>query len=172
MGWTAEGAPEHEGWIASVLADGRIAAGSCAGGVLVGELIAEDLASEREVHRYPGGDVDVVVPWEQVTTWRLCCGCGWTGSERPAQNAPDEPGYRGCDASPDIEAAFEAEWAAHVAPFTALEDLQQLTAQLHELQARIEDTVRTARSAGASWAQLGRAAGVSKQGAQQRWGQP
>lgn len=170
MGWVADGALGHEGWVANVLTDGRVAAGTCSGGVIVRELTADDVAAEREIRRFGSDEVDVVVPWDQVVSWRLMCDCGWTGTQRPAEVAADEPGYRGCDARPDIEAAFEREWATHIAPLTALDDLERLTAKLHDLQARIEDKVRTARAGGASWSQLGQATGISRQGAQQRWG--
>jgi hypothetical protein len=44
--------------------------------------------------------------------------------------------------------------------------------QLRELEQRITEKVQLARIAGASWTQVGRAAALSKQGAQPRWGQP
>ena len=175
MGWIRDGAYDHEGWVANVLADGRVAGGSTAGGVIVHELTGDDIVAGREVRRYQGSDyLDVIVPWDQVATWRLTCQCGWTGSERPAQTAPDSPidGYRDYDAFPDIEDAFASEWSAHVAPCVALHDLKQLLAEQRSIESRIEDTVRLARQGGASWSQLGRAAGLSKQGAQQRWGHP
>ncbi len=54
-------------------------------------------------------------------------------------------------------------------PFAALTDLEQLVDQLRDVETRIAETVRLARTGGASWTQVGRAAGLSKQGAQQRW---
>jgi hypothetical protein len=39
--------------VANVLADGRVGAGSTAGGVIVHELTAEDVAAGREVRRFP-----------------------------------------------------------------------------------------------------------------------
>jgi hypothetical protein len=173
MGWIRDSVYDHEGWVANVLADGRVAGASTGGGVIVHELTADDIAAEREVRRYPNtGHVDVVIPWDQVVTWRLTCECGWTGSERPAQVAPDSPidGYRDYDAFPEIEEAFAREWSAHVAPFAALADLDEMTDQLRDLEQRIAEKVQLARAGGASWTQVGRAAGLSKQGAQQRWG--
>lgn len=61
MGWIVDGAADHEGWVAKVLADGRVASGSTDGGVIVHDLTADDLAAEGEVRRYPGSNqVDVV----------------------------------------------------------------------------------------------------------------
>lgn len=64
---------------------------------------------------------------------------------------------------------FYPEWKAHVGPFEALYELEGLVDDLQRLDSRIEDTVRLARSGGASWIQVGRAARLSRQGAQQRW---
>lgn len=173
MGWLRDGAYEHEGWVANVLEDGRVAGGTTAGGVIVHQLTDEDVAAGREVRRYAGSDyLDVIVSWDQVVTWRLTCQCGWTGSERPAQTTPDSPidGYRDYDAFPEIEDAFAREWSAHVEPFVALYDLERLVDQLRDIEIRIKDKVRSARMAGASWSLVGRATRLSKQGAQQRWG--
>lgn len=174
MGWIKDGAYDHDGWVANVLADGRVAASSTGGGVIVHELTGDDVVAGYEVRRYDGSQrLDVVVPWNEVATWRVSCECGWTGSEVPARPAPDSPidGYRDYDAFPDVEEAFAREWDAHVAPFTALHEIEQLVDQQRDLEARVIDTVRLARAGGASWSQVGRAAGLSKQGAQQRWGQ-
>lgn len=152
-----------------MLADGRVAVGSVSGGAIVADPSAADAAAGWEPRRYPGSDdaVEVVVPWDQVTTWRVGCVCGWSGGEQPAVTDPLD-GSRDC---PDdlADRVFRPQWQAHVAPTVALVDLEHLIGQLHTVQARIDDTVRLAHTGGASWAQIGRAAGLSKQGAQQRW---
>lgn len=170
MGWIRGGAHDHEGWVANVLADGRVSASTTSGGVIVHELTGDDVVAGREVRRYDGSDhVDVVVPWDQVATWRVTCQCGWTGSERPAVT---ETKYGTRDCPESLEDSWAApEWDAHVAPFAALADLEQLVDQLRDVETSIADKVRLARTGGASWTQVGRAAGLSKQGAQQRWGQ-
>jgi hypothetical protein len=156
--------------VVDVLADGRVAASMSASGVIVHELTTEDVAAEREVRHYPGSDsLDVLVPWDQVVGWRVVCECGWAGVERPAVGQAG--GSRDCPEEVE-ERVFYPAWAAHVAPYTALTDLERLTGQARDLEARIGETVRLARRGGASWAQVGRAAGLSKQGAQQRWGHP
>ena len=170
MGWIRDGAYDHEGWVANVLADGRVSASQTSGGVIVHELTGDDVVTGREVRRYPSTDhLDVVIPWDQVATWRVTCQCGWTGSERPVLADATHGGARDCPES--LEGSWAApEWDAHVAPFTALADLEQLVGQLRDVETSIEDKVRLARTGGASWTQVGRAAGLSKQGAQQRWG--
>ena len=170
MGWIRDGAYDHEGWVANVLADQRVSSSSTAGGVIVRELLAEDIAAEREARFYPATDhVDVVVPWAHVATWRVVCECGWTGSQRPAV-VDSVYGTRECPESLANSWAVP-EWEAHVTPFAALTDLERLIREQHDLGTGIADTVRHARTGGASWTQIGRAAGLSKQGAQQRWGQ-
>ena len=169
MGWIRDGAYDHEGWVANVLADGRVAGGTTGGGVIVHELTADDVVAEQEVRRYPGSDyIDVVIPWDQVVTWRATCQCGWTGEQLPAY---EDAKYGTRDCREDVEdRVFLPAWAAHVAPHVALFELDEMTDQLRDLEQRIAEKVQLARSAGASWTQVGRAAGLSKQGAQQRWG--
>lgn len=169
MGWIRDGAYDHEGWVANVLADGRVASSSTGGGVIVHELTGDDVVAGREVRRYEGSDhLDVVIPWDQVTCWRVMCQCGWTGPERPAVT---DTKYASRACPEDIEDRFFAPaWDAHVAPYVVLFDLAELTKQLHDLEHRITEKVQLARAGGASWADVGRATGLSRQGAQQRWG--
>jgi hypothetical protein len=169
VSWVAEGADEHEGWVANVLADGRVAGASTSGGVVVHELRPADEADGREVRRYPATDhLDVVVPWDQVVIWRVTCECGWAGGE---QLAIIDSTYGTRECPEDVaERVFLPEWQAHVAPYIALAELRKLAERLRALEAEVADNVRLARGAGASWAQIGRQVGLSKQGAQQRWG--
>lgn len=169
MGWLSEDADDHEGGVVNVLLDGRVADGGVSEGVVVDGVTAADVAAGREVRRYPGSDeVDVIVAWDQVATWRVRCVCGWTGGELPAVT-DTEYGTRDC---PDelADRVFRPQWQAHIAPIVALAELEQLVEQLRSIQDRVDETVRRARNGGASWAQIGRAAVLSKQGAQQRWG--
>lgn len=167
MGWIADAAPEHEGWVANVLADGRVSASLASAGVIVDEQTDADIAAGYEVRRYPepSASIDVVVPWDQVATWRIMCTCGWAGSEMPAH---DVDSWRDCPE--DIEdSVFLPEWQAHVAPFEALGQLGGLADQATVIERQLADKVQLARTAGASWSQIGREVGLSKQGAQQRW---
>lgn len=65
---------------------------------------------------------------------------------------------------------FRPEWVAHVKPVTVLSDLERLVDELRGLEGQVEGAIHTARRHGASWSQVGRVLGVSKQAAQQRWG--
>lgn len=169
MAWVIDGAGDHEGWVAKVLDDGRVAGATTGGGVIVHDLTAEDIAAGYQVRRYPGSDhVDVVVPWERVATWRGMCECGWTGPERPAVTEP-EYDTRDCPEDVDDKVFFPA-WRVHVGPIVALNELADLAEQLRDLECRVDQQVQHARAAGASWSEIGRELRLSKQGAQQRWG--
>ncbi len=112
--------------------------------MIVHELTADDVVAEREIRRYPPLDyLDVVIAWDQVGAWRVTCKCGWTGGEQPAVTET-KYGTRNCPE--DFEdRVFAPEWSAHVAPFAALTDLEQLVDQLRDVETRIADTVLLAR---------------------------
>lgn len=58
----------------------------------------------------------------------------------------------------------------HGEPETGFRALREHAALARLADARLADIVASARKNGASWAQVGRAIGVSKQAAQQRYG--
>lgn len=177
MGWTNDDG-KHEGYVADVLADGRVAVGSTAGGVLVRETTAADEAAGwvRRERYFPDAPehIEALIPWESglVTTWRVVCECGWTGSERPIQLTTEPDGYvhGHSDSHPEIEEAFRQEWKAHVAPDVTLAELGVLADRLRKIERELADQVARARTLGASWTEIGREAGLTRQGAQQRWG--
>lgn len=163
MGWFIEGSEGHEGYVANVLGDGRAASATTGGGVVLFEVTPADEAAGW-VRQLPYGQ-EAVVPWSEVTTWRVMCECGWTGSSRPAE---DTEGFRDCP--PAIEEEFAQEWQSHVRPFTGLASISRLSEQARELAWQLDDEVAASRARGATWEAIGKAAGLTKQGAQQRWG--
>lgn len=168
MGWLRDGAYDHEGWVANVLADGRVSSSMTSGGVIVHELTTEDISHEREVRHYPSSDhIDVVVPWDQVAAWRVTCQCGWTGRKRPA-HTDARYGTRNCPEDVE-ERDFAPAWDAHVAPFVSLAELDELANQLRDIENRIGDTVQLAYARGATWDQVARATRMTKRAAVQRW---
>lgn len=54
----------------------------------------------------------------------------------------------------------------------AVETVAETAAALGLASQRLDLAVRHARAAGASWADVGRAVGISRQAAQQRWADP
>lgn len=153
MGWQSEVAP-HDGWVANVLADGRTASTTDAHGVIIwGPTI---------------GSGEEHVPWDQVVAWRVMCECGWTGPSVPAYTDA-EYGFRSCPEEIEDGVMLTA-WNEHLAPFEAVLELGTVSAELSRLTQRAEELVTVARAAGVAWSEIGAAAGVSRQGAQQRWG--
>ena len=63
MGWSAEGADDHEGNVELVLADGRRTGSTTAGGVVVTTVTDEDLFAGYPITTFPGSDhAEVVIP--------------------------------------------------------------------------------------------------------------
>jgi len=152
MGRYLDDLPGHEGWAGRRLADGTLTSQFLVEGEFLGH--------------------------------RPCCSCGWIGAE---EFPPTDQGEQ------DALSSWEAEHSGPLAALTIpapLEHLQrELTsgllevaedrplaalAQLRQLREwcdrQGDRAARQAREQGAGWAEVGRAAGVSAQGAQQRWG--
>lgn len=53
---------------------------------------------------------------------------------------------------------------------SAVAAVARTAAEIEDAQARLEVAVRAARAAGATWAQVGQAMGVTRQAAHERWG--
>ncbi|MGM0384787.1 MAG: hypothetical protein ACQERF_02230 [Actinomycetota bacterium] len=51
-----------------------------------------------------------------------------------------------------------------------IDALAQVSAEISDAHTRLEAAVRAARAAGATWAQIGEATGVTRQAAHERWG--
>lgn len=153
MGWNSE-VPGHEGWVANVLADGRTTSATDANGPIV---LGTDGQREH-------------LPWDQIVAWRVMCECGWIGPSLPATTDPDGLYADWRDCPEHIEdTVMHPPWRQHVAPHGALGQLTEVGAELAQLTKRIENLVDLARSGGISWAAIGAATGLSRQGAQQRW---
>jgi hypothetical protein len=61
------------------------------------------------------------------------------------------------------------EWRRHIAGWQALEDVEAATARQAAAARALDQAVRTARAAGASWADIGRGAGLTAPSAAERW---
>lgn len=157
MGWELEEAPGHEGYVALMFADGERHSGTTGNGVLV----------------WPGGDIkrEEIRPYADVVAWQAHCECGWTGVLRPlSAERPEDMYERWREPTGEREEDFRLEWRAHVAPEVRTSRVTDLAAQIAGLQRDLTVAVAEARREGASWSDLGRALGVSKQAAQQRYG--
>jgi hypothetical protein len=122
----------------------------------------------------------VIAPWSAVKTWQAICECGWRGNrvdawdvKHPAWtlNGREYPFRTTRDCPEEISARLHENWAAeHADKLDGLGQLARLVADRKRLDADIDQAAATALSAGASWADLGRAADMTRQGAMNRWG--
>ncbi|WP_072713667.1 hypothetical protein [Rhodococcus rhodnii] len=157
MGWMTERG-DHAGWAAAVTPDGRGSVGSTQGHMLLpdGEQIADNL----------------------VVGWRAQCECGWVGplwTRATDSRATDVREHQvfdteGGDPTVEVEDLIHAEWKVHVAPLESLSAVATAAADARQSRSRLDGVVAEARALGASWADIGRAAGISRQSAHERWG--
>jgi len=183
MGWFTEGS-EHEGYVACVFADGLYGSG--------GRWMEIDLMTPdgRPVAHETDPDRRAWRPPSQVVGWRVACSCDpfrehvildplWTRVWDPDdEDVSAGLIYAGPPASADaadisdredLEPVFLDVWHRHVAPDLSLHTIGALSRSLKELEAQLDDAVTAARLAGVSWDKIGRAFGISRQGAQKRW---
>ena len=169
MGWVSDDGT-HEGYFAVVFADGVEGRWSSVRGIGVG---------------YADDGSDVLRPGSGVVGWLLRCAhrgqAGWCGSAwtRVGCDVEDLRAGRLCcaddevfwvlEARPDLEQLVGAEWLAHVAPDEALSNVRAASEAVRGAEQQLERAVVSARLAGASWAALGDAAGMSRQSAHERW---
>ena len=146
------------------------------------------LRGDGTTHSHTSGQVrrEVIDQAEQwrpgaaVVGWVAGCTCGWRGtpwSRVPAAEA-DPAARRLATAGPwaDLEAADEnrvrQEWRGHIAGWQALEDVEATAARQAAAARALDEAVRAALAAGATWADIGRATGMTRQSATERWSAP
>ncbi|MGP4033633.1 hypothetical protein [Pseudarthrobacter sp. 1C304] len=171
MGWVSND-NEHEGWAAPVAPDGRTAASSTSEGMLV-EGLTGRYKADTTLPDYE------IVPDKEISGWRGACTCGWRGelwervssptaadfSRRREYLAPTEF----ADASTQVEDAIHDEWKTHLAPLEAVAGVKAAAREYTQAGQRLDKTVAAAKAAGASWSDIGRAVGISRQSAHERW---
>lgn len=171
MGWVSND-NEHEGWAAAVAPDGRLSGTSTSEGVLV-EGITGRYRPDKMMPDYE------VVPDSQIIGWRGACQCGWQGELWERVASPEAADfslrreYLASDefahASNEVENAIHDEWKTHLAPLEAVAGVKAAAREYTQAGHRLDQTVAAAKSAGASWADIGRAVGISRQSAHERW---
>lgn len=171
MGWIGPGA--HEGWAAAVASDGSTASTHTAGGVIVSR--APD-GSDLPFSMEHGPANPNWRPDGAIVGWVGECECGWRGEQwtrvwSPEQADPQQRLIYSDDAYLDepTDAGIHAEWQAHVAPLAAIEVVEDAAARARETAEALDESVRAARAAGASWLYIGRATGMTRQSAHERW---
>ncbi|MET4901580.1 hypothetical protein PV760_12985 [Paenarthrobacter sp. CC6] len=183
MGWFTEGSG-HEGYVVCVFADGMFGAG--------GKHMEISLMSPDGKVIWENDDPDSQAwrPPSQVVGWRVACSCEpfkkhvvldplWTRVWDPVEEdltryliyagAPssDDPSY--VSDRDDLEPLFLAQWHSHIAPDLHLHTIQTLGEQIKTVEAQLDEAVAAARAEGLSWDKIGRAYGVTRQGARKRW---
>lgn len=109
--------------------------------------------------------------------WRAECSCGWkaplmfervsdpSAALKPWQVFETEGGW----APKEIEDICHTEWLDHVRPEMGIDEVRK-AAEDHRLSGeRLDSSVSEARRYGVSWADIGKAVGVTRQTAHERW---
>lgn len=164
---------KHEGWAACVVPDGRLSFGSTGSGQLV----------HGATGRYPQDNLSPgveIVPDDEVQGWRSACICGWSGPlwervhsvglEDRARRKIFVPKGGFADATQELEDAIGDEWRRHCAPVQAGDAIAAAARDYAEAGRALAGAVAAARALDVPWSEIGRAAGMSRQAAHERWG--
>ncbi|NHW48608.1 hypothetical protein HAV21_17180 [Paenarthrobacter sp. MSM-2-10-13] len=172
MGWTSNDY-NHEGWVAFVAPDGRLSGSSTGAGVLFHGITGE------YPHAGEFNPDEEIVPNDLIMSWRGACTCGWQGElwQRVPTAADADlatrkeyvPSGEFADVSGEVEEAVREEWLVHIAPSEAILGVEAAAKEHRQAGLRLDKTVAAAKAAGASWTDIGRAAGISRQAAHERW---
>lgn len=166
MGWQTDDG-RHEG----------AAVGLCADGALVGSY---GPASQVMISEYRDGtraayDTDVRSETE-VVGWLAWCSCGWRGPTYTRVHAPEREDrarrivFEESPFEPQwVQDEVHAEWYSHVRPSEAVGEVAEAASAVATATERLDEAVLGAREAGASWAAIGGAAGITRQAAHLRW---
>jgi hypothetical protein len=171
MGWVSND-NEHEGWAACVAPDGRLSSSSSGEGMLV-QGVTGGYKRDKLMRDYE------VVPDSEMIGWRGACTCGWQGEMWKRVTSPADADFSRrrdyvsldgfADASRKVEDAIHEDWKAHIAPSEAILGVEAAAREYSQAGQRLDKTVAAAKAAGASWADIGRAVGISRQSAHERW---
>ncbi|GAA2842527.1 hypothetical protein [Kribbella solani] len=180
MGWAfeGEGLEDHEGYAVFVTVDGRESGSSSADGLWIWRPDAQVRAAAAWAEGRSPGDEDVseLVAWEQLAGWQAACTCGWRGErwDRDATVQGEDGGYHPDDAflpdGRDVEDVAHDAWIEHMAPYRRLGRVKDAAAAAVLSRQALDEAVRDAKTGGATWADIGEAAGMSRQAAHTRWG--
>lgn len=185
MGFVTEDG-RHEGYLVPQFLDGQRGAGTTGG-----DIADDRVAIGTEMQAADGTWTTPTRPAGEVTGWVICCDCHlddsfryttWTGPvftrvpskalESLAERriyAPDaEVAYVGD--REDVEQAVVDLWRSeHAFSMDALVEVEAAARAAAEAKLRLDAAVGLARHGGASWADIGRSAGMTRQSAQERW---
>lgn len=162
----------HEGWAACVVPGGRLSVGSTG----TGQLVHGVTGNYPQDRLSPGTEI---VPDDEVQGWRAACECGWRGSmwlRVRSEDLADFAEYRvfvpeGEFANPPqaLEDAIGDEWRDHCGPSKAVAAVEKAAAAYADAGKALARAVAAARALEVPWSVVGRAAGMSRQAAHERW---
>ena len=119
------------------------------------------------------------MPWSDVSGWRVECECGWRGTTwQRTEGTPSDPTTEHLDAEDvlladgrTIEDAGLEEWRRHMQPIVDVQVISTAAKAVRKAQAALDAAVAAARKPDrpATWDQIGRAAGITRQSAHDRW---
>lgn len=167
----------HELTISSVFADGMISVGGQGETILVGRTAdGRMLLAEQWTPRSQAGAVGWVVECHcpdraivNLARWTRVASPGEEDLTCGALYAADED-VADLDVRDDVERQAHALWDAHRRPGVAVKQLERAAEDARRAHAALEEAVAIGRVAGLSWADVGRAMGITGQSARKRWG--
>lgn len=182
MGWMPdnEALGHHEGYAAYVAPDGRTSGVSTGTGFLIDRPNADAAAAKAWRAGRPPTNEEIyeLIPWADLAGWQAACACGWTGPSWARDiTIPDR--HDGVDAEdarlPDgrtVDQAAREAWHVHIDPLEVVGRVARAADELATARQNLDLAVLEARlqDPPASWGAIGRAAGMSRQAARDRWG--
>lgn len=158
MSWSTEDGV-HEGWAATVVAweDGPAVVG------FRGSSLVLDDGS--------------LLPESETIGWRAACSCGWAGKRFSRKSHPmsvyvENPGTaysaEGGPAPVWLESICHAEWIEHTGEQGRFDLVRNAAELCRAAEHRLDAAVIAARP-GMTWEEIGRATGMSRQSAWERW---
>lgn len=181
MAWISEDGL-HEAYLAAEFRDGERGIGVSGAGVPDDQIVVEADYVAESYRTRPAGE---------VVGWRIACNCSaangrgqtvWSGSffQRAPTKALEDidgghlwaPDDQVIDISgrEDVESRVLELWQRdHLGTAQAIETVRRAAAAAIRAATELDQSVATARRLGMSWDAIGRAAGMTKQSAHQRW---
>lgn len=191
MSWTTDDG-QHEAYLVAEFADGQRATGTSGAGVPDDQIIVG-----TEYEGEPGAIANTrytTRPAAEVIGWRVVCNCRtgvydtWSETKTwmsdllvrvPSAALEDVPAGRiyaadgdviDVDFRDDVADMATNRWhSEHLDGPQALTRIRDARGRLAAADQELDGAVRDARAAGESWEAIGRAAGITRQTAHQRW---
>lgn len=107
--------------------------------------------------------------WDDPDRWTRCPSLKLEDLSRKRIFAPDDE-IADVTLRDDVVEAAQAVWMReHVIPHDCIEAIRRAAAARRAADAKLDEAVAVARSLGRSWTDIGRAAGMTRQSANERW---